>query len=324
MTSISVKLQSSDGVIFVADQDIIKQMVTIQTMLENPGDGDAEEIIPIYTIKGDILEKVIEWTSNYKVAFGQESTNKIWSDQFFKNNQEKIFKIIEAADYLEVNNLINEGEAFVDHHFEDLTKTEAFSNLSPKKLEAILVRDSLYVQNEEVILNSLESWITNHPQKRSTSLENFISHIRAHFLSNKTIEENLKPFLLKHKMEDLISKLNYTNEKPRHGYEQCIVALHEENKIQVLKYLDLKSETWHLLTTIPSEFSRSECKLCCVQGNIYLVGGNEGTDVSEYNPRTKSWRKMPSLQMKRDGNHMSATLARTMTRRTGTSSQRGR
>ena len=108
----------------------------------------------------------------------------------------------------------------MDNHFEDVTETEAFRNLSQEKLEAMLVRDSLNVKNEEVVLNSLESWITKHPENRSTSLDNLISHIRAHFLSNKTIEENLKPFLLKHKMEDLISKLNYTNEKPRHGYDR--------------------------------------------------------------------------------------------------------
>ena len=222
MTSISVKLQSSDGVIFVTDQDIIKQMVTIHythTMLENLGDGDAEdeEIIPIYTIKGDILDKVIEWTRYHAENTEEDSRNKVWCDQFFTNNLEQTFKLIEAADYLEVNSLINSGEAFIDKHFKDVTNTEAFRNLSQEKLEAILVRDSLNVQNEEAVFHSIESWVTRHPQEKSQSLENLVSLIRVHFLSNKMIEEKLKQFLLKHNMGDLISKLNYTEKRPRHG-----------------------------------------------------------------------------------------------------------
>ena len=43
--------------------------------------------------------------------------------------------------------------------------------------------------------------------------------------------------------------------------------------------------------------------MCCVEGNIYLLGGypNGGDDVTEYNARTNTWRNMPSLQKKRWG-----------------------
>ena len=40
--------------------------------------------------------------------------------------------------------------------------------------------------------------------------------------------------------------------------------------------------------------------MCCVEGNIYLVGGYDGDRrVTEYNPRTNTWRNMPSLQQER-------------------------
>ena len=41
--------------------------------------------------------------------------------------------------------------------------------------------------------------------------------------------------------------------------------------------------------------------MCCVEGNIYLVGGYDDRRVTEYNPRTNTWRNMPSLQQGRDG-----------------------
>ena len=41
--------------------------------------------------------------------------------------------------------------------------------------------------------------------------------------------------------------------------------------------------------------------MCCVEGNIYLVKGYGDRRVTEYNPRTNTWKNMPSLQDWRDG-----------------------
>ena len=58
----SVKLESSDKNIILVNLNVIKEMVTIQTMLENLGDDDTnnDEPIPIYAVNGEILDKVIE------------------------------------------------------------------------------------------------------------------------------------------------------------------------------------------------------------------------------------------------------------------------
>ena len=60
--------------------------------------------------------------------------------------------------------------------------------------------------------------------------------------------------------------------------------------------------TWTHLTDIPVE--HRGCIVCCVEDKIYLVGGakwNRDSDrkVSEYNPRTNTWRSMPSLPNRR-------------------------
>ena len=70
------------------------------------------------------------------------------------------------------------------------------------------------------------------------------------------------------------------------------------------------------LADIPEEHSNIYCEVCCVDGNIYLVEGREGglwgcvanyTIVTEYNPRTNTWRVMPRLQEGRCG-HSVCTL----------------
>ena len=47
--------------------------------------------------------------------------------------------------------------------------------------------------------------------------------------------------------------------------------------------------------------------MCCVEGNIYLVGGHFDRRVTEYNPRTNTSRNLPSLQQGRGG-HSVCTL----------------
>ena len=83
----SVRLESSDKKIILVHQDVIKQMVTIQTMLESLGIGDndtnKDEIVPIFTVNEEILEKVIEWTKYY-IENTDKCDHKVWSNQFFK------------------------------------------------------------------------------------------------------------------------------------------------------------------------------------------------------------------------------------------------
>ena len=127
----SVKLKSSDMKIVLVDQNVIKQMLTIQTMLDNlGGDGDGDDInndepVPIYAVNGEILDKVIEWVK-YQIDTTDKTDSKDWEDKFFMTNLERIFQLEEAADYLEVNSLLFEGQIFIDSHFGLITSTEAF------------------------------------------------------------------------------------------------------------------------------------------------------------------------------------------------------
>merc|ERR1712133_313526 len=77
----------------------------------------------------------------------------------------------EAADYLELNSLLIEGQVFIDKHLELIIATEAFKKLSPENLGDLLARDSLYVLSEKIVVQSLETWISADPEERSISLQ---------------------------------------------------------------------------------------------------------------------------------------------------------
>ena len=102
-----IKLQSSDGVIFDVDASSVKQMVTIQTMIDHE-DEDSDEVTPVPTVKAQVLEKIIQWTDHHKIDLDKTS-HTTWMVKYFDVQLEKIFEIIIAADYLEVESLLNES-----------------------------------------------------------------------------------------------------------------------------------------------------------------------------------------------------------------------
>ena len=61
-----IKLQSSDGEIFTVDAAAVKQMITIQTMIDCQ-EEDNEEVTPVPTVKAQALEKIIWWIEYNKI-----------------------------------------------------------------------------------------------------------------------------------------------------------------------------------------------------------------------------------------------------------------
>ena len=68
------------------------------------------------------------------------------------------------------------------------TATEAFRNLSSEGLRALLARETLNVPSEEVVFESLDTWISADPEERSKCLHDLIPYIRASFLPSQFIE----------------------------------------------------------------------------------------------------------------------------------------
>jgi len=101
----SVKLKSSDGVIFTVDAATVNQMGMIKAMIER---WNSDKVILVTTVNGQVLEKIIQWTEYHKVD--HEKTEKIvWYIQYFNVDLNDLFEIIIAADYLEVKSLLKES-----------------------------------------------------------------------------------------------------------------------------------------------------------------------------------------------------------------------
>ena len=114
----AIKLQSSDGEIFVVDLLIAKQSVTIKTMLEDLGmDEEDEEEVPLPNVNAATLKKVIQWASYHKddPPLPEDDDNKekrtddisSWDTDFLKVDQGTLFELILAANYLDIKGLLD-------------------------------------------------------------------------------------------------------------------------------------------------------------------------------------------------------------------------
>ncbi|KAI8987405.1 E3 ubiquitin ligase complex SCF subunit sconC [Mycotypha africana] len=110
----SVTLQSQDLEEFKVDRDVAERSVLIKNMLEDIGDSDSP--IPLPNVTGKVLKKVIEWCTHHRddpiTTDEQERRNTDideWDQKYMEVDQETLFDIILAANYLDIKPLLDVG-----------------------------------------------------------------------------------------------------------------------------------------------------------------------------------------------------------------------
>jgi S-phase kinase-associated protein 1 len=123
-----IRIQSSDKEEFTVSINVAKKMNTIRTMLEDLGieddeENEVKETLPLTTIEGKVLKKVIEWCEKRindkepnldKLGENPDGSRKIrqlietdnWDKSFLAVEIPFLMDIIRAANYLHVPGLI--------------------------------------------------------------------------------------------------------------------------------------------------------------------------------------------------------------------------
>ncbi|KAK9381850.1 E3 ubiquitin ligase SCF complex, Skp subunit [Kockiozyma suomiensis] len=113
-----VKLISSDGETFSVEKDVAERSILIKNMIEDVGDSSTE--IPIPNVTANVLKKVLEWCEHHKsdpapVSEDDNDSRKKstdideWDQKFMQVDQEMLFEIILAANYLDIKALLEVG-----------------------------------------------------------------------------------------------------------------------------------------------------------------------------------------------------------------------
>jgi S-phase kinase-associated protein 1 len=100
----SVFLTSSDGKSFTMDKEAACQSNLIKFMLEDLGESDSP--IPLMNVNSQIMEKVIEYANYHKDKKDEED----WDINFICSlDKDTLYRLIMAADFLDMRNLFNTG-----------------------------------------------------------------------------------------------------------------------------------------------------------------------------------------------------------------------
>jgi len=116
-----ITLKSSDGVQMPIDRDVAERSILIKNMVEDMGEEAFDsEAIPIPNVNEAVLKKVLEWcehhrndpppTNDDENDSRKKSTDiDEWDQKFMQVDQEMLFEIILAANYLDIKALLDVG-----------------------------------------------------------------------------------------------------------------------------------------------------------------------------------------------------------------------
>ncbi|KAI8324226.1 putative E3 ubiquitin ligase complex SCF subunit sconC [Martensiomyces pterosporus] len=113
-----VKLQSSDGKEFEVEKSVAIQSTLIKNLLEDLDDND--DPIPLPNVTGKVLEKVIEFCDHHKddpppLKDDYDDVPKRsddiepWDERFIKVDQELLFELLLASNYMDIRPLLDLG-----------------------------------------------------------------------------------------------------------------------------------------------------------------------------------------------------------------------
>jgi len=110
-----LKLSSSTGEVFEVEPEVGCMSQLIKNMVEDSG---TDETIPLPNVKSNILKKVIEYCRHHKDNPPEEIVKPLksanlsevvseWDDTFVNVEQDTLFELILAANYLDIKPLLD-------------------------------------------------------------------------------------------------------------------------------------------------------------------------------------------------------------------------
>ncbi|KAK1355953.1 hypothetical protein POM88_049209 [Heracleum sosnowskyi] len=99
-----ITLRSSDNETFEVEEAVALESQTIKHMIE---DDCADTAIPLPNVTGSILAKVIEFCKKHVESKDDDEALKSFDAEFAKVDQETLYDLILAANYLNIKSLLD-------------------------------------------------------------------------------------------------------------------------------------------------------------------------------------------------------------------------
>ena len=210
------------------------------------------------------------------------------------------------------DSLAKVSRVFVDKHFEPVTQSDDFLELSVDQIMDLISNDNVFVKQEETIFEALVTWIEHDLPVREIHFQDLFSSIRLHSMSHEYIQTRVINYFLVEvnsscldqttqalKMTKLANPSLY--QRPRNCLQppiDVIVSLSgtqkstSNNPSEVRCYVP-DEDKWYEMQQFPVQINWHGFVEC--EGALYTVGGERNGDVScafeKFDFHSNSWVK---------------------------------
>ncbi|CAR27953.1 hypothetical protein ZYGR_0AK04460 [Zygosaccharomyces rouxii] len=168
MPESQVVLVSGEGEKFTVDRKIAERSLLLKNYLNDmhdsvldDSDEDEDVVMPIPNVRSSVLQKVIEWAEHHRDStFPDEDDDDSrksapmdsWDREFLKVDQEMLYEIIQAANYLNIKPLLDAGckvvaEMIRGRSAEEIRRTFNIVNDFTPEEEAAIRRENEWAED---------------------------------------------------------------------------------------------------------------------------------------------------------------------------------
>ncbi|KAI9746412.1 MAG: hypothetical protein M1818_000125 [Claussenomyces sp. TS43310] len=119
-SKVTITLVSNDGTPISVDKQVAMRSMLISNMMDDLGESVGNTEVPIPNVNETVLKKVIEWCEHHKgdpIATADDDSDsrkkttdiEEWDQKFMQVDQEMLFEIILASNYLDIKPLLDVG-----------------------------------------------------------------------------------------------------------------------------------------------------------------------------------------------------------------------
>ncbi|CAC5365929.1 KLHL12 [Mytilus coruscus] len=221
------------------------------------------------------------------------------------------------------NELLEAADSFCLKHYEEIIKFDEFKTLPIDQVESLVKCDSLQVNTEEPVYQSVINWVKHNEESRTHLLPRLLHHVRLPILTAKFITDVAdEEVLIKkshecrdlldeakkfHLRPDLRNQMCGTRTKQRIGTDDILVVMggfgSHQNMVEAVEQYDPKTEQWTRRPNLSKR--RRYVAAASLNGKVYIIGGYDGQsrlslveclDLSSDDPQ---WQSVSTMTQRR-------------------------
>ena len=218
---------------------------------------------------------------------------------------------------------------YVLHNFADIVETEEFLSIPSPYLAELVKSESLNVNSEEEVLDSVLKWFGHDQASRNSSISSILQHVKLPLIPWETLSEKMLTdmFLVSNaECQVLLMNARSFQTDPEMA-EKCVSNIPENSQIvprksvgqslflyvvggetspgrstvSSIERFDPAKNIWQELASMKS--SRRGLGVGVLDGHLYAVGGSDGTQalriVERYDPRLNFWARVADMNEER-------------------------